>query len=177
VARRDDEEYVEFVRAVARSLRRTAYLLCGDWQRAEDAVQDALVRVYVAWPRLDRSGGLHSYAHRALVSSALDEAKRPWRRRETPTAAVAESSVPGDTLAELDDRWVVLTALAHLPPRQRACVVLRYYEDRPVDDVARVLGCTSGTVKSQTARGLDALRRRLAETGTVELTAEEGYRS
>lgn len=76
MARRDDEEYVEFVRAVARSLRRTAYLLCGDWQRAEDAVQEALVRVYVAWPRLDRSGGLHSYAHRALVSSALDEAKR-----------------------------------------------------------------------------------------------------
>ena len=155
MARRDDE-FAAFAAASGPALRRTAYLVCGDWDRAADVVQEALIRVYVAWPRLDPDRDLRAYARRAAVRVAIDQSrKRSSREVPTPRAGDRPLADPTDLVAE---RALLMAALADLPPRQRACVVLRYYEDLSVETVAEVLGCRSGTVKSQTARGLDALR-------------------
>ena len=155
--RRDEAEFTEFVAAVIRQLRRTAYLMCGDWHRSEDAVQDALVRVYVAWPRLDHRAGVNSYAHRAVVSSVLDQARRPWRR-ERPVDETGAVVPARDQIGSVDDRMLAIGALATLPPRQRACVVLRHYVDLSIDETAEALGISTGAVKSQTSRGLAVLR-------------------
>ena len=164
----DERDFVDFVGGAARSLRRTAYLLTGDWHRAEDAVQAGLVKLYVAWPRLARSAATTSYARKAVVSAAIDESRRPWRR-ETFVSAVRDDASDGrDLPGEVDDRLLVIAALAELPARQRATLVLRYYDDLSVDEVADALGCTSGTVKSQTSRGLDGLRARLLAAGISE---------
>ena len=149
--RRDEAEFTEFVAAVIRQLRRTAYLMCGDWHRSEDAVQDALVRLYVAWPRLDHRAGVNTYAHRAVVSSVLDQARRPG---DEPAAAIPAR----DSSGSVDDRMLAIGALATLPPRQRACVVLRHYVDLSIDETAEALGISAGAVKSQTSRGLAVLR-------------------
>ena len=153
---RDEAEFAEFAAATVRRLRRTAYLLCGDWHRAEDAAQDALVRIYRRWTRLDRDSGLATYAHRTVVSVVLDQAKRPWRREHT-VDELRDSASP-DHLGVVDDRQLVVQALAELPARQRACVVLRHYADLSEADTARVLGISVGAVKSQTSRGLGRLR-------------------
>jgi RNA polymerase sigma-70 factor (sigma-E family) len=169
MARRDDEEYVEFATAAQPRLRRTAYLLCGDWHRASDLAQEALIRVYVAWPRLQRNEGLHAYARKALVSAAIDHG----RKRSSKELPVAEHSDHGggDFSGHLASRDVLLDALRELAPRQRACVVLRYFEDLPVAEVAQVLGCTEGTVKSQTSRALDSLRQTLDSLELGEVTS------
>lgn len=166
--RRDDEEYVEFAAAARTQLRRTAYLISGDWDRASDIVQEALIRVYVAWPRLEKQGGLHAYARRAVVSVAIDMSRKRTNR-ELP--AVPDPSVPSDEdVSELvTARDALMRALRDLPPRQRACVVLRYFEDLPVAEVAQALGCTEGTVKSQTSRALDTLRQTFEDTAHDEL--------
>ena len=155
---RDDREFEDFVAVSQPALRRTAYLLCGDWQLASDYVQEGLIRVYRRWPRLERDGRLHAYAKRAVVSAALDA-----RRRRSSTELVSGTSATGagtvpDHATPSSERMALLEALATLPPRQRACVVLRYYEDLPVVEVARMLGVAEGTVKSQTSRGLAALQ-------------------
>ena len=164
----DEQAFVEFATGAARSLRRTAYLMTGDWHRADDVVQTALVKLYVAWPRLTRSGGFPSYARRAVITSAIDEGRRPWRRERSDDAAGAHQQDQHDRMSEVDDRMVLVAALTELPPRQRATVVLRYYDELSVEETAEVLGCTTGTVKSQTARGLDALRVRLVAAGIRE---------
>jgi RNA polymerase sigma-70 factor (sigma-E family) len=159
--RRDEADFTEFAAATVGRLRRTAYLMCGDWHRAEDAAQDALVRIYRRWDKLNRQHGLNTYAHKAVVSVVLDQAKRPWRR-EHPTAEPGEVSRP-DASVTIDDRQLVIAALAGIPPGQRACVVLRHYADLSIEETAQVLGISTGTVKSQTARGLTQLRERLGE--------------
>jgi len=165
---RDEQAFVEFASGAARSLRRTAYLITGDWHRADDVVQDALVKLYVAWPRLTRSGAFPTYARRAVVTSAIDQGRRPWRREHAVDGAGAYEPDRHDRMQEVEDRLMIIEALAELPPRQRATVVLRYYDELSVDETAEVLGCTTGTVKSQTARGLDALRERLVAAGVRE---------
>ncbi|MDO9455835.1 SigE family RNA polymerase sigma factor [Nocardioides sp.] len=162
-------DFEEFVAGSARSLRRTAYLLCGDWQRAEDAAQDALVKVYVAWPRIRRRGSAHAYAHRAVATAVVDQSRRPWRR-EVATETLPEGRV--DPMAPTERRLAVLAALRELPDRRRACVVLRYFADLSVADTATALGIDGGTVKSQTARALDQLRVSLADTG-LDLATED----
>jgi RNA polymerase sigma-70 factor (sigma-E family) len=159
--RRDEADFTEFAAAAIGRLRRTAYLMCGDWHRAEDAAQDALVRIYRRWDKLNRQHGLNTYAHKAVVSVVLDQAKRPWRR-EHSTAEPAEQLRP-DGAATIDDRQLVMAALAKLADGQRACVVLRHYTDLSVEDTAEVLGISVGTVKSQTSRGLAQLRELLGE--------------
>ncbi|MFI5735754.1 SigE family RNA polymerase sigma factor [Kribbella sp. NPDC051587] len=155
---RDDAEFTEFAATMIRPLRRTAFLMCGDWHRAEDAAQDALVKVYRRWNRIERREGVRSYAHRAVVTSVLDQSRKPWRRERLNDPDDAALVVP-DVGGPVDNRLMVVKALAQLPPSQRACVVLRYYNDLSVDETADVLGISAGGVKSQTSRGLDRLRQ------------------
>ncbi len=155
-----DEAFTEFAASSQARLRRTAYLLCGDWDRAADHVQEGLVRLYVRWPRLVRDGSELAYARKAVVSAFLDASRRRSStevpREDDPTVGSGE-----DVAAAVTDRAALLSALADLPERQRACVVLRYFEDLDVRATAAALGCTEGTVKSQTSRALSSLRSTL----------------
>lgn len=148
------EEFVEFAEAVSPRLRRMAFLLCGDWFTAEDLVQTALANVFVAWRRIQRRDAVHAYATRTLVNAYL-AGKRVKRPGEVLTAMLPERPVEP---AAVETRIVVLDALAALPPRCRAVVVLRYWADLSVEQVAAALGCSPGTVKSQSARAHDKLR-------------------
>jgi len=163
VPRRNESDFAAFADATGPSLRRTAYLMCGDWERAADITQETLVRVYMAWTRLDPDHGVHAYARRVAVRVAIDQGRKR-SSHEVPTDEVAEHAV-ADSAEQLVERALLMTALAELPARQRACVVLRYYEDLSVESVAEALGCRPGTVKSQTARGLAILREAYARHG------------
>lgn len=140
-------------------LRRTAFLLCGDWHQADDLVQTALVKLYVAWPRVRSSGPPDGYAHRILVRCYLDERRRPWRR-ESPAEIVDHA---GTTTSAQEDVLDLRSALARLPRRQRATLLLRFWLDMSVAQTADALGCSEGTVKSQTARALATLRELLGD--------------
>lgn len=168
-----DQEYVEFVSAASGGLRRTAFLVCGDWHRADDVVQESLVKLYRSWAKVDRQGNALAYARRIVVNTALDSGRRSWRR-EVPTAELpttGEASGPiriGDHADEQAARDELLNALGVLAPRQRACVVLRYYEDLSVEQTAAVLGCSEGTVRSQSARGLETLRNAIEQARQID---------
>jgi RNA polymerase sigma-70 factor (sigma-E family) len=145
------------------SLRRTAFLLCGDWHQADDLVQSALVKLYVAWPRIRATESPDGYTHRILVRCYLDERRRPWRR-ESPVDLIddhAAAACPTDEVLDLR------AALARLPRRQRATLLLRFWLDASVTQTADALGCSEGTVKSQTARTVSALRNLLGENALV----------
>ncbi|MGW7679378.1 SigE family RNA polymerase sigma factor [Kribbella sp. NPDC054772] len=153
-----DREFVEFVEEAGAALRRTAFLVAGDRHRADDVVQDALYKLYLAWPKVRRAGNPFAYARRIVVNTAYDGRRRPWRR-EVAIADVPDQVDLEDFASGYAERDEVLEALRSLGPRQRACVVLRYYEDLSIEQTAEILGCSEGTVKSQAARGLDTLRR------------------
>ncbi|WP_078880653.1 MULTISPECIES: SigE family RNA polymerase sigma factor [Kitasatospora] len=155
-----DAEFTEFVAARAPWLRKVAYLLCGDWHRADDLVQESVTKLYVRWSRLSRLENLDGYARTVLVNTFLAEQRSPWGRwtARRRTGAVPEPAAAG---TDLDLSVDLRRALAALPPRQRATVVLRHYCDLTVEQTAAALGCSTGNVKSQTSRGLDALRRSL----------------
>lgn len=156
--RQRDEEFTHYVAARSTDLKRAAYLLCGDAHRAEDLVQITLTKLYVAWERIERRDAVDAYARQILVRAAIDESRRPWRREvvaaQTPEAPTADPAYDDALLAEL----------AELPPRQRAAVVLRYWNDLSVEETARLMGCTPSTVKTQSARGLERLRTLLTTT-------------
>lgn len=164
---RDDErsaEFVAFTRAHRTDLMRTAALLCaGDEAFAEDVVQTTLTRLYLSWGRVRRADSPLAYARRSLTHVFIDEARRAHRRRETTVADIADSLGSEPAAADTDPelRELVLAALAALGPRQRAVVVLRHWHDLDVAETARILGCSTGTVKSQNARALAQLRKRL----------------
>lgn len=170
---RDDAAYIDFAESVQDRLRRTAYLMTGDWALAADVTQEALIRVYVAWPRLERGGGLASYARRAVVSAAIDAQRKRARRPEVLVASYQEHGL-ADGAADRAERALVVQALRRVPERQRACIVLRYYEDLSVAETAAVLKCSQGTVKSQTSHGIAALKRELARLGMPEPTLPMG---
>jgi RNA polymerase sigma-70 factor (sigma-E family) len=153
-----DAEFTEFAQARLTALRRVAYLLCHDWDRADDLVQGAITKLYVHWGRAQADGHAEAYARAILVREFLSERRSGWARRVSLSAAVPERATEG---ADHDAALDVRTALATLPPGQRATLVLRFYCDLNVEQVAQVLGCTAGTVKSQTSKGLDALRQAL----------------
>ncbi|GAA3677693.1 SigE family RNA polymerase sigma factor [Nocardioides ginsengisoli] len=157
--------YTEFVAARRDQLRRIAYGMCGDWHRADDLVQVALVRLYVAWPRVARSGTEEPYARKILLNAAIDESRRAVRR-ERPADVLPEVVAPGGLSVE--DRTSLVAALQTLPAQQRAAVLLRHWLGLPVAEVAAELGIAEGTVKSHTARGLSALRGRLEEADAAE---------
>lgn len=145
-----------FVAARSRTLLKTAWLLTGDWQLAEDLLQTALAKAYLAWHRIG-AGREEAYVRRILVTTQATWWRRSWRH-EAPTEHLPETTDPQDEGASADLRRVVVTALAELPRRQRATVVLRYYCDLSEAETADALGCSIGTVKSQAARGLARLR-------------------
>jgi RNA polymerase sigma-70 factor (sigma-E family) len=149
-------EFEAYVLARRRSLLRTAWLLTGDWHAAEDLVQIALMRCYPKWRRIS-TGDADSYVRRAIYNTYVSSWRRRWRG-ERSTAEPPERSFHGDEYADVDQRVLVVSALAGLPPRQRAVIVLRYFEDLAEIEVAAVLGCAVGTVKSQTAKALTSLR-------------------
>ncbi|MEU7526218.1 SigE family RNA polymerase sigma factor [Saccharothrix sp. NPDC042600] len=158
----DEQGFREFAVGHAAALRRTAYLFCGDWHTAEDLMQASLLKLYQAWHRVEWRDNPSAYARKVLLRTWLDEKRRPWRRAEQRDGEVpdrADASADPDLAEEkLWARDLVHAALLRVPPRQRAVLVLRYFEDLPVSEVAVAMGCTEGTVKSQTARGLVALR-------------------
>ncbi|MEU5696085.1 SigE family RNA polymerase sigma factor [Actinosynnema sp. NPDC020468] len=151
-----DAAFAEYFAARSEAMRGTAYLLCGDWHRAEDLVQATFAKLYVAWLRIQKHEALDAYTRRTLVRTFVSELRRGWFRRERVTESPGDSAAAGGGSPE--DRMVLLSALAKVPPRQRAVIVLRYWEDLSVEETARALGCSEGTVKSQAARGLQTLR-------------------
>ena len=161
----DEADFDEFVVARSQSLLRTAYLLTQDEQLAEDLLQTALTKAWFAWKRID--GPPEAYVRRILVTTSASWWRRRWNR-ETPTAALPDRSAPAP--ADDQDLW---DALGHLPPRQRAVVVLRYLEDRTENETAQLLDCSISTVKSQSAKALAKLR----VDPSLEPVADEGSRS
>ena len=137
----DSSGFSEFAVASHSRLRSTAYLLCGDWERAADHVQEGLIRVYVAWPRLVRRGGELAYARKAVVSAFLD-ASRKRSSTERPSEPDAQLASTEDVAGHVSDRAALMAALARLPERQRACVVLRYFEDLDVRETAAARRCS-----------------------------------
>jgi RNA polymerase sigma-70 factor (sigma-E family) len=147
-------EFAEFVAARSPALLRTARLLAGDWAAAEDLLQDALAICWRRWSRID--GNPEPYVHRVLVNTYLARRRRFWNR-ERPTGELPETPVD-DVSERVVVHEQVEAALRALTPRQRAVVVLRYYEDLTEAETARVLGVSVGTVKSQTSKALARLR-------------------
>ena len=157
--RSQDAEFEAFVRRHRAQLVGTARLLtAGDGHLAEDLVQTTLVKVYLAWGRASQQPA--AYARRTLVNCLTDHRRRPFFRREHGAVSLPEAPVEDPAMVDPE----LVAALAELPPRQRAAVVLRHVHDLSVDEVADALNCSTGTVKSQTARGLDKLRALLTPT-------------
>jgi RNA polymerase sigma-70 factor (sigma-E family) len=154
-----DDGFTAYVAGRRAHLFRTAYLLCGDPHRAEDIVQNALAKLYVAWPRASRADSIDAYVRRVIINSHLDEWRRPWRR-ESPTdhERLDGPTRTGVTPEDSDALW---TALRALGPKQRRVVVLRHYWGLSVEETAADLGVSPGTVKSQTSAALDNLRAAL----------------
>jgi RNA polymerase sigma-70 factor (sigma-E family) len=148
------DEFTEFAAAEMARLRRTAFLLCGDWHAAEDLTQIALTKTLLAWRRISRRENAHAYAHRTLVNAYLAQ-RRTRKSGEIPVERLPEHI---GQVGTADLRVVLLEALETLPPQARAIVVLRYWEDLSVDQVAAVLHCSTGNVKSQSSRALQKLR-------------------
>lgn len=159
-----DGEFTEFAHASWASLYRTAYLMLGDAAEAEDLVQTTLAKTYAAWPKVRDVDAAPGYARTVLVNTASSWfRKRSWRN-ERPTAELPEHAHRArDHGHDPSDRPALMSALADLPPRQRAVVVLRFYEDLSVAQAASALGVTEGTVKSQTSDALARLRTLLGD--------------
>jgi RNA polymerase sigma-70 factor (sigma-E family) len=160
-----EEEFREFVAARSSALLRTAYLLAGDWATAEDLLQTALTKTYLAWKRLGGIEAVEPYTRRVLVNTATSWWRRRWHG-ERPTEMLPERAGP-DQHAQALERDVLWRHVRALPPRQRAVLVLRFYEDLTEARTADLLDISPGTVKSQTARALATLRKRLAAAGVA----------
>jgi RNA polymerase sigma-70 factor (sigma-E family) len=154
-----DDEFRSYVIERRGELLRTATLLtAGDRHQAEDLVQTTLTRLYLSWSSFIQTSNRDGYARRALVNAFIDEQRRPWRRRERASSHLPDApGIDGDSGGEHHEAMRV--ALRGLPPRMRAVIVCRYFDDLTVAETADALNCSQGTVKSQTARALDHLRR------------------
>jgi RNA polymerase sigma-70 factor (sigma-E family) len=150
----------EYVRARGQRLVRSAYLLTGDAQIAEDLVQNVLASALVSWRRLREVSDLDAYLHRALINARTRWWSRRWHA-EVPSAHLPDTP-SADVTAQFDGHQDLLVVLRGLPPRQRQALVLRFFNDLSEAQTAQVLGCSIGTVKSQTARGLEKMRAALA---------------
>lgn len=157
-----DAEFAEFVTDKAARLRGYAYLCCGDWHRAEDVVQTALLKLYKAWGKV-RTGAPDAYVRRIITTVLVDQHRLAWFRRVKVTGDEAMPERVTADQGRADERLTLTRALLRLPKRQRAAIVLRYWEDLPVEQTARVLNCSTGAVKNLTMRGLTTLRGLLTD--------------
>lgn len=158
----DEEDFRQFAVSRQKQLLRTAYLLCGDWHGAEDLVQTAFGQLYRSWRRVRRIEHPDAYAKQVLYRCHLS-AKRKRRFATVPIDAVPEPAVPGSGFGD-GSTAALIEALAELPDRARAVVVLRFWEDYSVAQTADALGISQGTVKSQTSRALAMLRTRIGDS-------------
>jgi RNA polymerase sigma-70 factor (sigma-E family) len=159
VDRREREtEFEAFVAARRPRLRGLAYSLCGDWHAADDIVQTALAKVYVAWPRVRASSAEDAYVRRTIGRTTIDESRRPWRRERSGLAGHDQQAPESDPAARRD----LVVALQALPEMQRKTVVLRHWLGLSVAETAADLGISEGTVKSHTSRALAALHDHLS---------------
>ena len=154
-----EADFERYFRARRDAIRRTAYLMCGDWHRADDHTQAAFVALHRHWRRVRDKGALDAWMRRTLMRAVVDESRRPWRRERFTDDVVAVDKVVADP--DVTTRHVLVDGLRSVPPRQRAVLVLRYLDGLDVAATAAALGCSEGTVKSQTSHGLAALRTAL----------------
>src|SRR3954454_11149583 len=126
-----DAEFEAYFAARSDAMRGTAYLLCGDWHRAEDLVQQTFTKIYLVWRRIQRHEAMDSYTRQTLIRTFLSERRREWFRYESVASLPTDRAAPSAGLA--DERLVLLEALVKVPPRQRAVLVLRYWEDQSVE--------------------------------------------
>jgi RNA polymerase sigma-70 factor (sigma-E family) len=153
-----DAEFADFVATRMASLRRLAILLCQNWERADDLVQASITKLYVHWPKAKAADNIDAYVRAILVHEFATERRSSWVRRVTLSSQLPDrEAVMSDPETSLD----LQAAIASLPPRQRAALVLRFYCDLPVEQAAQLLNCAPGTIKSQTAKALAALRATL----------------
>jgi RNA polymerase sigma-70 factor (sigma-E family) len=154
-AAESERDFVEYVEARQQALVRFAFLLTSDHHTAEDLVQTALAKTYLTWGRLRDRGAVDAYVRRIIVNENTSMWRRAWKRRERTSEVLPDRGTADPDVESRDAMWRVVQSL---PPRQRAAVVLRYYEDLSEAETASVLGCSVGNVKSQTSRGLAAMR-------------------
>ncbi|MFG2011720.1 SigE family RNA polymerase sigma factor [Micromonospora sp. NPDC048868] len=164
-----EEEFRDFVAARSGALLRTAYLLSGDWATAEDLLQTALTKTYLAWKRLGGIEAIEPYARRVMINTSTSWWRRRWHG-ERPTDVLPERAGIDEIEQQLD-RDLLWRHLSALPSRQRAVLVLRFYEDMSEAQTAALLGISPGTVKSQTSRALGTLRRRMGAEAVLDLPA------
>jgi RNA polymerase sigma-70 factor (sigma-E family) len=171
-----DERFAAFVRGCGERHLRLAVLLTGDWHAAEDLVQASLVKLHQAWPRLDTDADPDAYLRRIIVNTHRSWWRARWRR-ERPVAALPDEAGPPDMADAHATGMLVRQALAGLPRQQRAVLVLRYFEDLPEAEIAVLLSCSPGSVKTHAHRGLRTLRERLGDdwpgTGVNRMPAHE----
>ena len=156
-----DRLFTEYVTSQLDQLRRLAFVLCQDSHRADDLVQEAITKLYLHWRRRNKVLNLDRYVRAIVVREFLNSRRHAWARRVRLSGKPPDDSGPHP--ASVEDRLVLHAALKQMPPRQRSVVVLRFMCDLSVEDVADMLGCSEGTVKSQTSAGLVTLRRHLGE--------------
>jgi RNA polymerase sigma-70 factor (sigma-E family) len=171
----EPEGFRDFVVLRSPALVRSACLLTGDEGEAEDLVQTALAKAWVRWPRIVRQDAPEVYVRRVMLSTFLTWTRRRWRG-EISVATLPERADPRDAFTNADVRRAVYAALRQLPPRQRAVIVLRYFDDLTAAQTADALGCSVGTVKSQCAKALAKLRgcEPLRGTWIGEVSREAG---
>ena len=156
-----DAAYLAYVYGRLKALRRVAWLLSGDEHQADDLVQETITKLYARWPRISAVENIDAYVHTMMVRAFLDEKRRGWWKVRLFGAPPER---PATVAGQAEDRTLVRAALAKVPPRQQAVLVLRFLCDLPVAEVAVILGCSEGTVKSQTSHGITALRKILGDS-------------
>lgn len=164
-----DQDFAEFVAARWTALYRLAYLLTASQAGAEDLLQTSLEKAYVRWPRIFGMEHAEAYVRRMIANTYVSGRRRAWVREE-PHDRLPET--PSSTESALLDRALLWPLVCALPARQRAVIVLRYYEDMSEAEIAATLGCAPGTVKSQSSAAMKALRRALAAAGVGEAVVE-----
>ena len=158
----DDLVFSDYVAARRPQLFRTACFICGDPHRAEDIVQDALARLYAAWDRVERMDNIDGYVRRIIVNAHLSDRRRPWRRERVAEPSDMPRDVPLEPGFAMEDAAVIRSAVMALPVGQRRVIVLRHIWNLTIQETAAELGISPGTVKSQSADAVAALRKTLA---------------
>lgn len=157
MASNDWATFAEYVSARSVALHRAAYLMVGDVSLAQDLVQEALIRTYVAWSRLRDPANAEAYTRRAITTIAIDWSRRKARSAERPTGRPPDIAAPGHA-DRIDEHTWLWQCLRQLPVRQRVAIVLRYYQDLTEAQTAEAMGCRVGTVKSTVSAGMTRLR-------------------